>query len=238
MAALGFRVGVLVIDAKHFLPQSRERVFIFAVREDLPIPAHLIAASAQEPWHPPTLQRAVTRLSLETRKHGVWWRLPLPPPRTTVLADLLEPNPDVRWTSDEEVRAWLSRMAPAHRERVADDQRSGRLVARTIAKRGRGGVTRFELRADEIAGCLLAPKGGASISRILMVEGSVIRSRPVSRREAARLMGMPDEYMLPENYWDAMRLVGDGVAVPVVRHLVRHLVLPILSAAQPMRRMA
>jgi DNA (cytosine-5)-methyltransferase 1 len=41
-------------------------------------------------------------------------------------------------------------------------------------------------------------------------------------------MGLPDEYRLPKNYNEAYHLTGDGVAVPVVRHLACHLFEPLL----------
>ena len=38
-----------------------------------------------------------------------------------------------------------------------------------------------------------------------------MRSRLLSPREAARLMGVPDNYPLPLSYNDAYHLFGDGV---------------------------
>lgn len=46
----------------------------------------------------------------------------------------------------------------------------------------------------------------------MVVEGEKIRSRLLSPREAARLMGLADSYLLPANYNDAYHLTGDGVA--------------------------
>jgi DNA (cytosine-5)-methyltransferase 1 len=57
-----------------------------------------------------------------------------------------------------------------------------------------------------------------------------VRSRLLSPREAARLMGLPDDYRLPGNYNDAYGLMGDGVVVPVVRHLAEHILEPVLRA--------
>ena len=42
-------------------------------------------------------------------------------------------------------------------------------------------------------------------------------------------MGLSDEYILPTNYNDAYHLVGDGVAVPVVRHIAEHILEPIIA---------
>ena len=61
-------------------------------------------------------------------------------------------------------------------------------------------------------------------------EGHAVRSRLLSPREAARLMGLPDSYRLPSNYNEAYGLMGDGVAVPVVRHLAEHILEPVSQA--------
>jgi len=65
----------------------------------------------------------------------------------------------------------------------------------------------------------------------VIVEGKKVRSRLLSPREAARLMGLPEEYALPDNYNEAYHIAGDGVAVPVVRFLATHIFEPILASA-------
>jgi DNA (cytosine-5)-methyltransferase 1 len=42
-------------------------------------------------------------------------------------------------------------------------------------------------------------------------------------------MGIPDRYKLPKSYNEAYQIAGDGVAVPVVGWLAKHLLLPLLS---------
>ena len=88
------------------------------------------------------------------------------------------------------------------------------------------------MRFDGTAGCLRTPAGGSSRQTLLLVEGESIRSRLLSPREAARLMGLPDSYALPANYNEAYHLAGDGVAVPVVRFLAAQLLEPLLAFAQ------
>ena len=46
-----------------------------------------------------------------------------------------------------------------------------------------------------------------------------------------RLMGLPEEYVLPNNYNEAYHLAGDGVAVPVVSFLATRIFEPILASA-------
>ena len=89
---------------------------------------------------------------------------------------------------------------------------------------------RAEVRFDDVAGCLRTPAGGSSRQSILLVNGNDVRSRLLSPREAARLMGLPDTYRLPENYNEAYHIAGDGVAVPVVRFLAAHILEPMLAA--------
>jgi DNA (cytosine-5)-methyltransferase 1 len=94
---------------------------------------------------------------------------------------------------------------------------------------------RAEVRFDDLAGCLRTPAGGSSRQTILIVEEKSVRSRLLSVREAARLMGLRDDYVLPTRYNDAYHVCGDGVCVPVVRHIAAHILEPILrenSAAE------
>jgi DNA (cytosine-5)-methyltransferase 1 len=63
----------------------------------------------------------------------------------------------------------------------------------------------------------------------MVVDGKKVRSRLLSPREAASLMGLPETYVLPERYNDAYKLAGDGVAVPVVRHLATSIFEPLLK---------
>jgi DNA (cytosine-5)-methyltransferase 1 len=43
-------------------------------------------------------------------------------------------------------------------------------------------------------------------------------------------MGLPDSYKAPADRTAAYNLIGDGVAVPVVRFLAEHILEPILQA--------
>ena len=54
-----------------------------------------------------------------------------------------------------------------------------------------------EARFDGFAGCLRTPGGGSSRQFLIEVEGRSIRTRLMTPREAARLMGLPDRYRLP-----------------------------------------
>jgi DNA (cytosine-5)-methyltransferase 1 len=104
----------------------------------------------------------------------------------------------------------------------------GGVYRRTRVDEAGAKVQRAEVRFDDVAGCLRTPSGGSSRQVILVVEGRRIRSRLISARETARLMGLKDSYVLPRQYSDAYHLTGDGVATPVVRHLAEHIFEPLV----------
>ncbi|HEX7758009.1 MAG TPA: DNA cytosine methyltransferase, partial [Caulobacteraceae bacterium] len=77
--------------------------------------------------------------------------------------------------------------------------------------------------------CLRTPRGGSSRQTLLVVQDGAVRSRLISPREAARLMGLPETYHLPQKTTAALMVAGDGVAVPVVRWLAQTVLEPLLS---------
>jgi DNA (cytosine-5)-methyltransferase 1 len=235
LAAGGYKFGAVVMDAAHFLPQSRPRLFIVAVRSALPVPARLIADGPVAPWHPKALIVAQGKLAKGAQAAWTWWRLPPPPVCNTAFSDLIEETPDsVRWHTREETKHLLALMSSVNLAKVAAAQRAGRSMVGSLYRRTRveGGakVQRAEVRFDDVAGCLRTPAGGSSRQSIMIVRGAQVRSRLLSPREAARLMGLPEDYVLPDNYNEAYHLVGDGVAVPVIRFLAAHLLEPLLAS--------
>jgi site-specific DNA-cytosine methylase len=64
LAGGGYRFGAVVMDAAHFVPQSRPRLFIVAVLASLPVPAALVAEGPDENWHSAALMVAHGKLSM------------------------------------------------------------------------------------------------------------------------------------------------------------------------------
>jgi DNA (cytosine-5)-methyltransferase 1 len=232
----GYQFGAMVIDAKYFVPHSRPRVFIIGVRNGLKIPKELISNKPLQQWHPSRIEKAHRDLSESVKKCWVWWNLIRPAPREKNFVDLIEENPTgVKWDDEIQTKKLLAMMSEANKKKVLKAKKMGRLVVGGLYKRTRKDesgekIQRAEVRFDDIAGCLRTPAGGSSRQHVLIVNGNKIRSRLLSPREAARLMGLPDEYKLPPNYNDAYHIAGDGVAVPVVRHLSKHIIEPIVDA--------
>jgi DNA (cytosine-5)-methyltransferase 1 len=236
-----YRVGAVVMDAKWFVPQSRPRLFILAIAPGRN--AETLTAPEPDPlWHTQGLVRVARSLPPRMRDMWVWWRLPTPAPKGSRLADIVDDGLDgVRWHTPEMTERLLSLMSPTHRAKVesagrAGERRIGCVYRRTRLDERGNHVQRAEVRFDEIAGCLRTPAGGSSRQTILIVKGRKIRSRLLAPREAARLMGLPADYVLPANHNEAYHLAGDGVVVPVVRHLAGALLEPLVQLARPKSR--
>jgi DNA (cytosine-5)-methyltransferase 1 len=233
---LGYVLGALTIDAAHFLPQSRPRLFIVAAQGDLAIPARLATPAPARIFVSSALLRAHAALDADIASAWRWWALPAPPRANLALADMIEAAPaDVAWRSDAQTRAMIAILSEGSHKKVAAARAMGGLAIGALYRRTRpDGEGRRRMRAearfDGLAGCLRTPGGGSSRQFLLRIEGPETRSRLLSAREAARLMGLPDDYRLPRRYNDAYHLIGDGVAAPVVRYLSENLLRPLLAA--------
>ena len=236
-AHAGYVFGPLQIDAKLFLPQSRPRLFIVGFDNDLAIPPAVRMLGPQTPWHPAAIQTAYDRLPEDIRARWAWWGLPQPMLRRPTLDSLIDEQPaGAQQHAAAATQDLIAAMSPANADRLKQAQALGRRIVGTIYKRtrpvdGSKKVVRAEVRFDGVAGCLRTPSGGSSRQTVIIVEGQQVRTRLLSPREAARLMGLPETYRLPSNYNDAYHLAGDGVAVPVVRFLAQNLFEPLVAAA-------
>ena len=198
------------------------------------LPSSLFAKTPQPEWHPAALIGAHAGMTAKAKASWVWWAIERPAARNLAFSDMLEDAPTgVKWHTAAHTKYLLELMTPLHRQKVARAMNSGRRSVGSIYRRTRPDETgakrqRAEVRFDEIAGCLRTPAGGSSRQTILVVEGKKVRSRLLSPREAARLMGLDESYRLPERYNEAYHVCGDGVCVPVVRHLAERLLEPLL----------
>ena len=218
LASRGYRFGALEIDAARFTPQSRPRVFVIASRGAGAAPLGRCA------FHSRAIVEAHARLPEALKAEWVWWSLPTPPARNADLAALLEDDGAVAWNPAARTAKLIEQMTPLHRARLeAADRTVGAVYRRT-----RGGSPKAEVRTDGLAGCLRTARGGSSRQQIVVAQDGKIRSRLLTPREGARLMGLPEGYRLPEGSTNAFHVLGDGVAVPVVRWLAAHLLEPLL----------
>jgi DNA (cytosine-5)-methyltransferase 1 len=226
----GFRAGAIVIDARWFLPQSRPRTFLIAVSEDVwgqTPPSSFLQSGPSLPFHTAAVVRAA---AVVDDARWVWWKLPLPEARAPRFEKLCERNAPC--DAPLATRRLLTLLSDGNRKKLREAVAEGRFLAGTGYRRTRydhdhNRMQRLEIRFDGIAGCLRTPEGGSSRQTVLMVQGGKIRSRLMTVRECARLMGAADSFKLPVAYNDGYRAMGDAVAVPVTRFLARHLLAPL-----------
>lgn len=226
----GYRFGPMILDAIHWLPQSRRRLFIVAVRDDMLIPQHLRSDCPDDFCHPRAVIEAFATLDERIKANWIWWSLCPPIVQRRPVESLIgESDSWVKWNTPEKTDYILSLMNARHKKKVALAQELKRRIIGFAYRRTRSGRQRAEVRFDGVAGCLRTAGGGSSKQIVVEVNGPRIRTRLLSPREAARLQGLDDSYWLPPDYNEAYDLVGDGLSVPVVTFLGQQLLTPLAS---------
>jgi DNA (cytosine-5)-methyltransferase 1 len=208
---MGYKSGAIVLDASLFVPQSRPRVFIIAVRKEIEIPEEL-QDNGKNWLH----SKSAVKLGLSL-PDWVWWRTKKPQNRQTKLADMLDLS--LPYNKDDV----LALIPFHHQEQLA--QYSDCIA--TGYRRIRNKRQCLELRFDGLAGCLRMPKGGSSKQFLVVKQNGELHARVLSPREAARLMGAPDTFYLPGTCNDAYGAMGDAVALPVAKFVGKSFLLPL-----------
>jgi len=215
----GYNVGAVMLDAIHWLPQSRKRIFVIAVRSDIPLDGFL---TSNPTWcHPRPIIEVAAKV-----KNWHWWFLPEPAARKVNLEDVIEfaaPCDNASITKRK-----LDLIPADKRKKIQAASRQSNVVY-TGYRRTRNHRQVLEVRTDGIAGCLRTPCGGSSRQLLLIGECGKLRTRLLTVRETARLMGAPESFVIPGSYNEGYMAMGDGVAVPVARYLAEKLLAPLAN---------
>lgn len=209
----GYQCGAIALNADLFVPQSRPRVFVVAIKDDVKIPTFLQGDG------PNWLHNKVAANLGKQLDRWVWWKTERPKPRTQMILDILESAP---FDKDD-----VLRLIP---QRMIDELNSNDNAVATGYRRTRNGKQQLELRFDGIAGCLRTPGGGSSKQYVIKRENGKNHARLLTVREAARLMGAPDSYSLPGSYNDGYFAMGDAVVMPVANFIAERFLLPLTEA--------
>jgi DNA (cytosine-5)-methyltransferase 1 len=223
---LDYSVDVLTLDARRFVPQSRPRLFLVgALRPpaDVPDPSSVLRPDwLQAPFGDPAL---ITHRA----------ELPAPPsPLTSGLHKMIEPiGPgDSRWWEPDRARAFVSSLSPVQAARLDALRKGDRYSYRTAYRRTRKGIAVWEIRPDDISGCLRTARGGSSKQAVVQAGRGQVRVRWMTGREYARLMGADNFRLDGIRPSQALFGFGDAVAVPVVAWLAEHYLMPLVLAAR------
>jgi DNA (cytosine-5)-methyltransferase 1 len=215
LADRGYLSGAVLLDAAEFVPQSRPRVFVIGVSSDIAIPPCLV--SDRPNW----LHNSAAAVLGATLPGWIWWKANTPDMKRPQLADILDFS--LPYDNDRV----LDLVKPSHKAML---DRMDTAVA-TGYRRTRNGKVCLELRFDGIAGCLRTPEGGSSKQFLIVKADGEIHARLLSSRETARLMGVPDSFVLPARQNSGYRAMGDAVAVPVSRFLGKAILTKLAEAA-------
>ena len=223
--ALGYAVDAITLDARRFVPQSRPRLFLIGAKS--PIDGGEQDTCLRPDW--------LSWLHKDPEVRTFMMPLPKAPDLLshglTLEIESMSDN-DPRWWNAEKVAHFKDSMAPVQRERLDRFVSLPTLTARTAYRRTRNGVPVWEMRAEDISGCLRTARGGSSKQAVVIMGQGELRIRWMTGLEYARLMGA-GWYTL-KNLRDSQIQYGfgDAVAVPVVGWVAKNMILPHLMASR------
>lgn len=218
---LGYSVDVLSIDARRFVPQSRPRLFLVGTMDDL-------VDGYNSELRPDWLQNVFSHPDLRTHKADI---SNPPAPRIDGLSGEVErmEQDDPRWWDEVRTEKFLESLSDVQRERLERLVESRRIAYRTAYRRTRRGRPVWEIRADDISGCLRTARGGSSKQAVVCAGRGRVQVRWMTPLEYARLMGA-GEYKL-----DGLRAsqilfgFGDAVCVGAVEWLGKAYLQPLVE---------
>lgn len=216
----GYSVDAFIIDASHFVPQSRVRLFIVGKQTSKAyIPKrHFVSEST---IRPPKLVKYIYE-----NPHIHWSineKLPNLPKVNNDLQSIIElvPKTSSLWWNKTRVEYLLNQTFERHLTKISNLKEGNNYTYLTAFRRVRNGKSMAEIRFDGIAGCLRTPKGGSARQILLEVGKGEINIRLLTPLECARLMGA-DNYRLSGTANEALFGFGDAVCVPVISWIADH----------------
>lgn len=223
--SLGYAVDVITLDARRFIPQSRPRLFLIGAQKPLD------GGSQDTCLRPDWLAWLHEDPEINT------FTMPLPEAPEIMSEGLtgqieqISDN-DRRWWTSERVSNFVKSMSPVQRERLDRFIMDKTQTARTAYRRTRGGIPVWEMRAEDVSGCLRTPRGGSSKQAVAIMGAGGLKVRWMTGVEYARLMGAG--WFSIDNMRDSQIQYGfgDAVAVPVVEWVAKNMVIPHLNSSQ------
>jgi DNA (cytosine-5)-methyltransferase 1 len=226
---LGYEVDAFIINASHFVPQSRQRLFVVAqlgefgnsslkknldqFTEDDVRPHALITFMKNHPEIKWNIRKVP---SLPQNGHSL----------ESILEDFSATSPE--WWNEKRANYLLNQMSPRHQSKADEMISSPAWSYGTVFRRMRNGKSMAELRTDGIAGCLRTPKGGSARQILFKAGKGKFFVRLMTAREAARLMGVGDyNFSVPLN--QALFGFGDAVCVPVIEWIAKYYLNPLVN---------
>ncbi|MCA1840041.1 MAG: DNA cytosine methyltransferase [Actinomycetota bacterium] len=223
---LGYTCDLFEVDARHFVPQSRPRMFIVG---------SLIPLESSQDWQPsPARPRWVSNFVSQNQDLKLQaYPLPVAAGSVNTLSAIVErlPHNHRRWWTSEKTESFRHSLSKIQSRRLEFLESGRRLVWATAYRRTREGKATWEIRADGIAGCLRTARGGSSKQALVEAGHGNVRIRWMTPTEYARLQGVPHMTFASVSENAALSALGDAVCVPVVAWIAREYIQPVLARA-------
>lgn len=219
---LGYSVDAFELNARRWVPQSRPRLFIVGVKDPIsggeidtsirPDRVAWIHADPELKTHVTPVEKAPALLS-------------------SGFTDITEKlaDSDLRWWDEKRCGAFIDSLSGIQRERFEHLRNANEMVARTAYRRTRAGKPVWEMREDDISGCLRTARGGSSKQAVVFIGKGKVRMRWMTGLEYARLQGANNFNLKGFKESQIQYAFGDAVAVPAVTWIMEQAVLPALK---------
>ncbi len=223
---LGYSVDAFILNARHWTPQSRARLFVIANRDGLRGGRSFAMKSDSRPD---------ALFDFINRHENIRWDirdLPSLPKPTKRLSDIVEelPDTDPHWWNKKRTDYFMSQLSTKHKEQAKRMIEGESIGYATAFRRVRHEKSMAELRTDGIAGCLRTPRGGSGRQILFKAGCGKHQVRLLTARECARLQGVPDSYTIHVPLNQALFGFGDAVCVPAIEWIARAYLTPLLQA--------
>lgn len=184
---LDYDVFVDVLKANDFgVPQKRERIFIVGFHRDRNVLGEYIKDT-------------------DGQDIRINFNFPKPTHTSTRVGDILETNPDEKYTISDKLYAGHLRRKEEHKQK------------------GNGfGFSLFN--HDSPYTNTISARYYKDGSEILIDQGSNKNPRKLTPRECARLQGFPEEMIIPVSDSQAYKQFGNSVSVPVVEAIAKEMI--------------
>lgn len=219
---LGYSVDAFELNARRWIPQSRPRMFVVGVKD--PVGGGEIDTSIR----PDRLAWIHSDPELMTHITPVEKVPVLLSGGFTDIAERLTDD-DPRWWDDRRCKTFVDSLSDIQRKRFDQLKSSDETVARTAYRRTRAGKPVWEIREDDISGCLRTARGGSSKQAVVFIGKGMARIRWMTGLEYARLQGAGDFKLDGFRESQIQYAFGDAVAVPTVTWLMEQAVIPALK---------
>ncbi|MEU4715263.1 DNA cytosine methyltransferase [Micromonospora purpureochromogenes] len=234
LSDLKYSLDVFAVDARHFVPQSRPRMFIVGIRKDkLPGNARFDVPPVSDVR--PAWVKAIHEKHRDTLSmHYV--DLPGLPEGPQDLDGFVEEDvsPGLWWGEDR-VEAFVKSLSDVQKVRFQALLTADTISYRTAYRRTRQGVSVWELRKDGIAGCLRTTGGGSSRQALVRLGRGSKAVRWMTPREYANLMGAHDYKLVAGTPNQQLFGFGDAVVVDVIEWIGNYYLLPALRPDDAVR---